>query len=230
MRDILLRLLARLRAFGPDKSLVALAGILVVLLLVQGLRYRSLAGLEETVIGSLEQAKGEVPKRTEAKELKEYDPITQQGLLGTVSKPPPQKLWGIMGEYALIGPSSGNAKPYKVGDKLSTGEKIVKIGCSEVVLEKDGKQRTESVFPELKKAAKPREKPARRSASSPGSPPKTETEQAPGEKVSPAPSELDEGSSAEPESEGPRSKEDEALERAAEALKRKLKELEVREQ
>ena len=226
MRDILLRLLARLRAFGPDKSLVALSCILVVLLLVQGLRYRSLAGLEETVIGSLEQAKGEVPKRTEAKELKEYDPITQQGLLGTVSKPPPQKLWGIMGEYALIGPSSGNAKPYKVGDKLSTGEKIVKIGCSEVVLEKDGKQRTESVFPELKKAAKPGEKPAAVPAPSP----KTGREQAPGEKVTPAATAPDEGPSAEPESEGPRSKEDEALERAAEALKRKLKELEVREQ
>jgi len=224
MRDILLRLLARLRAFGPDKSLVALAGILVVLLLVQGLRYRSLAGLEETVIGSLEQAKGEVPKRAEAKELKEYDPITQQGLLGTVSKPPPQKLWGIMGEYALIGPSSGNAKPYKVGDKLSTGEKIVKIGCGEVVLEKDGKQRTESVFPELKKASKPVR------AAAPAPSPKTGTEQAPGEKVPPAATEPDEGPSAEPESEDPTSKEDEALERAAEALKRKLKELEVREQ
>ena len=180
MRDILLRVLVRLRAFGPDKLLIALAGILALLLLVQGLRYGCLARLEKSVIHSLEQAKEELPKRADTGELKEYDLIMQQGILGTVSKPPPQKLWGIMGENALIGPSADKAKLYKVDDKLSTGEKIVKIGYSEVVLEKDGKQRTECVFPELKKAARPGEKPAADRAPSPGSSPKTGTEQAPG--------------------------------------------------
>jgi len=220
MRDFLLRAVMKLRAFGLGRLLIAPAGILVVLVLVQGLQYYSLARLEKTLIGSLEQAKEELPKRADAGELKEYDPITEHGILGTVSKPPPEKLWGIMGESVLFGASPDKAKFYKVGDKLPTGEKIVEIGCGEIVLEKDGKRRTESVFPELKEPAKPGERPAPaeggqgpRAPLASDSSPKTERGQTPEEPVRPG--RADEEVSAEPEDE------DAATDRARAARRRR---------
>jgi hypothetical protein len=207
MREIFLRVLTKLRALDPGKLLLAPVGILVVLLVAQGVRYYALARLEKTLIGSLEQAKQELSgsRRADAAELKEYDPITEHGILGTVSKPPPEKLWGIMGENALFGASPDKAKLYKVGEVLSTGEKIVEIGCAEIILEKDGKRRTQSVFPEVKEPARPEKRPAPDRAPGPRAPvapdsaPKPETKQAPEEPVRPVPP--DEEVSAEPEEE-----------------------------
>ena len=134
-----------------------------------------------------------------------------------------------MGVNALIGSSSKDAKLYNVGDKLPSGEEIVKIRCGEIVLEKDGKQRTECVFAELKSPAQPGAKPSEAATPLAGASPEAAVEQAPGEKVPPAPTTPDEGPSAEPETDGPTTKEARAGQ-AAEIIEKKLKEREVRGQ
>lgn len=157
IRDTFLGVPARWRAFGADKLLKALAGTFVLLLLVQGPRYGCVRRLEKTVTRSLAPNTEGPTQRVVAVKLEEYVAISRHGILGSVTQPP-EKLWGIMGDSALIGASSEKAKLYSVGAKTSAGERVISIAWNEVVLEKDGKERTEYVFTELKTPSSGRER------------------------------------------------------------------------
>jgi len=144
-----MRAAAKLREWGPDNCLLAMVGVLVFLLLVQGVRWgvtgRLLRGLTE----SLKLSGDTAPTRDEAKLLEEYDLILEKGILGTKRTAPPPRpamLFGIMDDRALLGASQDDAELYRVGEEISQGETIVKIGGDEVVLEKESEQRTVSVY------------------------------------------------------------------------------------
>lgn len=203
MKDRLLKAIQRLRALGPDRPLIVLGGIFIVLLLAQGVRYGCTGRLEKSVIQSLEQATEGPPKRVDIKDVKEYDAIMEQGILGPKprSKPSTQKLWGIMGDSVLFGSSAQSAKPYRLGAMLPNGEKIARIGCTDVVLEKDGTERTVCVFTELKQQPQPAGKSP--SAPSPPSTPKSAPKPSPAGTESSVPPHADEESAGPSEAEVP---------------------------
>ncbi len=155
MKSVALRAIAKLQEIGTDRFLAMLAAFLVLLLLVQGLRYGCAARLGKGLAQSLASSSEMQAKRGEVKDLKGYDGIVQKGILGKVSKKASQTLFGILGDSALFGTSAKDAKPYKVGAEIPGGEKIVEVSLDEVVLEKDGKQRTVKVFPDVKAGSKP---------------------------------------------------------------------------
>ena len=159
MKDMLTRLLARLTALRLETMLVLSACVLVVLLAVEGVQWRSVGRIERTVAESLEQGARVPQERAAVADLKAYDAVVARGMLGKAPGRPAQKLWGIIGEMALVGASSAGARPYKVGAKIPSGEKVVSIGINDVVLEKDGKRRTEQVFREMKRPARPGPRP-----------------------------------------------------------------------
>jgi len=139
----------------PDRILTVLAAIFVFLLIVQTVRYQAAKNrLEKTLTRSVEQRTQEPVKREGVDTLEEYISINEHGLLGTIGKPI-EKLWGIMGDSALIGASADNAKAYSVGEAIPSGEKVIKMGHNEVVLEQWGTQRTEHVFAEMIPKPKP---------------------------------------------------------------------------
>ena len=147
------RVVARLKAFTLEHWLTVLAGGLAVLLLVEGARYGCASRLTGGMGGELGSGDVSTVKRTGAREagtrdLKDYDPIAKLGHLG--SGPRAVQLAGILGDSALFGTSPESASPYAVGSTIPGGDKVVAIGINEVVVEKDGKQRTLKVFPELK--------------------------------------------------------------------------------
>ncbi len=150
MKAALMKALARLRRFGPDKWLVAVASLLALLLLVQGIQYAGVERFGKELTKSQAKSSQAPAKREGTKSLKEYDAITAKGILG--GAPQPHKLFGIMGNSAYFGTSSTSLKPYAVGATVPGAGKIIEIGCDAVVLEKEGKQRTLTVFPELKMA------------------------------------------------------------------------------
>ena len=142
--------LAKVRDFGPDKLLLVGSGLLILLLVLQGVRYGFAARLGKGLVHSLTAREAEAADRKDAKSLEDYKPITDKGILGAApGQPPPQKLFGIMGDMALIGTSPDDAKPYTVGAEIA-GEKLVEVAADYVLLEKDGNQRKELVFPVTK--------------------------------------------------------------------------------
>jgi len=176
---------------GPDKALMAFSSLFVLLVAVQGVRYLVVGRAERSVLESLTQKTGGVPERDKVKPLKEYDQtIMDHGMLGPASPPP--KLWGVMGNMALIGVTPTDAQPYKVGDATATGEKVVEIRPNEVALEKDGKRRTEVLFEELKQSleAAPGTRsdraPGAAPGASPGSPPGAAAKSQPRNDMKPA--------------------------------------------
>ena len=155
--------MVKLRVLGPDpagKVLIVLAGLLLAAIVVQGVRYGLTGRREKKILETLQQGNERPPKRSGVKELSEFDSIAKKGILGAVkdAKKPPQKLWGIMGSEALFGASEKDAKAYAVDAKLPSGEKIARIECDHVVVEKDGKERTVYVFDALKKPTKDKAK------------------------------------------------------------------------
>ena len=142
--------IAKVREFGPDKLLLVGSGLLILLLVLQGVRYGFAARLGKGLVDSLTAREAEAAERKDAKSLENYKPITDKGILGAApGKPSPQKLFGIMGDMALIG-TSDNAKPYTVGADIPGGEKLVEVAADYVLLQKDGNQRKELVFPVTK--------------------------------------------------------------------------------
>ena len=150
MNNIRHKAAAAWHLLGADRFLMALSVVLVALLLVQGVRYFLIGRYERSVLRSLTQKDSTPSERAKVKPAQEYDEaIMSHGMLGQTVKLP-TKLWGVMGDNALFGTSAEDAQPAKVGEALSSGEKVVEIRINEVVLEKDGKRRTEVVFEELK--------------------------------------------------------------------------------
>lgn len=164
------------RTLGPDRLLMALSVLLVALLLVQGVRYLLTGRYERSVLKSLTEKSAGPPERDKAKTAQEYeDAVMGHGMLGSPAAKPQIKLWGVLGDSALFGASGENAQPSKVGETISSGEKVVEIRPNEVVLEKDGKRRTETLFDELKPA---KEEPKPPAQPAPAAPPKEEAKPA----------------------------------------------------
>jgi hypothetical protein len=138
-----------------DRFLMLLAAVLGVLLLAQGARYFLVGRYERSVLRSLAQNNGDPPERGTVKPAQEYaQVIMEHDMLGQTVKLP-VKLWGIMGNGALCGTSPDDAQLANVGETLPGGDKVVEIRANEVVLEKEGKQRTEVLFDELKPPPQP---------------------------------------------------------------------------
>jgi len=144
----------KLRAFSPGVWLTVSAGILLVLCAVQGLRY-AMAGRMAGELGKVSLALSAPPKREEAKKLEAYKIIAEKGHFGRKKLAPGPQLFGILGEFAFMGNTPQNAKPYAVGAQFPSGEKLVKIHLNSVVLEKDGKRRTLKVFPDIGDKVRP---------------------------------------------------------------------------
>jgi len=140
--------ITRLRDFGPDRILLIASALFIFLIVVQGARFGFASRLGKGLIDSLTAREAKPIERKDVKSLEDYKPITDKGILGAPpGKPPQQKLFGIMGDMALIGASPDDSKTYSLGAEIPGGEKLVEIGGDYVMLEKDGNQRKELVFP-----------------------------------------------------------------------------------
>jgi len=140
--------------------LMGTIAVLVALLAIQGGRYYLIGRFEKRLMASLEEGVQGPPKRNATKPQEDYNPIAEKGIFGPVKKPPTHSLWGILGDEALFGTSADAAKPFKVGGKLPSGEEIVRMGINDVVLAKDGKERTVYVHDALKPAGASKPSPA----------------------------------------------------------------------
>ena len=173
MRPFMTRALVKLSAWDPDRGLLALACALTFLLMVQGVRYAAAGFLARGLAKSLKDVAAAPPKRDEILNIDKYDAILDKGILGKKSDQAPSsaKVFGIMGRTALIGLAPNEIKPYQVGEEVPGGEKILEIGPNKVVLEKDDKRRTATVFPDLEaKPAKEGQPPAPPAENRPGTP------------------------------------------------------------
>lgn len=147
---------AFLRKWETERYLEALLAVLVLLLLVQGLRGLSTTIQAGSVLRSLEESNAPSPKRSAGDGAEEYAAMLEKGTFGRAPDQQPLKVFGILGNSALLGPTAESVKPYAVGAELPQGEKLVEIGPNSVVLEKEGEKRTLNVFPEFSKSkAKP---------------------------------------------------------------------------
>ncbi len=147
----MLRPIEKLRKVSLDSWLMMSVGVFLMLLIVQALRYGT-AGELGGNIAQAPPALAEPLTREEAKSLEEYQVIAEKGHFGKLEKkkePPKPKLFGVLGEFAFIGNSAQDAKPYAIGAEVPGGAKLLEIHPNSVVLEKDGKRQTLAVFPEL---------------------------------------------------------------------------------
>ncbi len=149
----MVEVLEKVRKLGLNRWLAAAAGVLLVLCIIQLIRWTGARNLGKDLIrASLRQATA--LERSDVKDLEQYKPIIEKYHLGKKKKPPGlPKLFGILGESALFGNSPKDIKPYAVDAELPGGWKLVEISLGSVELEKDGEKKTITVFPEL--AAKP---------------------------------------------------------------------------
>lgn len=149
MKVYLDRIQVFLKQWEIERYLVALLAVLVLLLLVQGVRGITAAVQTGSVLRSLEESNAPPPKRTGKEGVQEYKAMLEKGTFGRAPGAQPLKVFGILGDSALLGPASEGVKPYAIGAELPGGEKLVEIGPNSVVLEKEGERRTLTVFPEL---------------------------------------------------------------------------------
>jgi len=174
----------RVRKVRLDYCLGAAGGILLVLLAVQLVRYGGARTLGEELIKAT-LAPEATPQRAEAPDLEQYKAIAEKGLFGKAKQkkgPGVPRLFGVLGEFALLGNSPGDSKPYALGAEVAGGHKLVEIHLDSVVLEKDGKKLTLKVFPDSKVGAAPKEAkpPAETGGGQPGErPPDGRTEEKP---------------------------------------------------
>lgn len=132
-----------------EEYLVALLALLALMTAVQGGRFVA-AELQTTALQRSLALIGEPPPPRAEADAKKYESILTKGLLGQ----PPQegapspdlKVFGIIGNTALMGPSAEAVQPFEVGATLPGDEKLVSIGTDAVTVEKSGKQRTLKVF------------------------------------------------------------------------------------
>ncbi len=156
MKSYIDRILKFLRKWEGERYLEVLFVVLVVLLLVQGLRGLSTTLQAGSVLRSLEESNAAAPIRSADDGAETYAAMLQKGTFGKAPGEQPLKVFGILGDSALLGPTAENVKPYEIGAELPQGQKLVELGPNSVVLEKDGERRTLNVFPEFSKSnAKP---------------------------------------------------------------------------
>ena len=147
MRPYIDRLKAYLKEWETERYLEVLLAVLVVLLLFQGVRGVSAMIQTGTVLRSLEDTNAAPPKRAASDGVEPYKAMLDKGTFGRVPGKQPLKVFGILGDSALIGPDSNKVKLYSIGADLPTGEKLVEIGPNSIVIEKEEKKSTLTVFP-----------------------------------------------------------------------------------
>jgi len=142
------RIAHRLRHVSPAGWLRGLGAVLLLALVWEGALYaraRNVAALKG--LGSF--TAGPAVKRDGAPELSHYAPIMDKGHFGKKKPPPLPKLFGIVGEQALLGNDAGSAKFYEVGADLPGGRKLAEIRGNVVVIETDGRKEELKLFPAL---------------------------------------------------------------------------------
>jgi hypothetical protein len=149
-------MIQRLRRLGLNFWLAAVAGAILILLIVQLVRYAWAGTLGEDIVKASQWERAS-PVRSNVKGPDEYKPLLEKGHFGKRKEGPPKPpaLFGILGKVALLGNSPDDAKPYEVGAGLPDGSKLVEILLASVVIEKDGKKQTIVLFPELGTKAEP---------------------------------------------------------------------------
>jgi hypothetical protein len=171
-------MIERLRKVGLDSWLAAVAGAILILLIVQVTRYARAGTLGEDIVRA-SQLQPASQGRSDVKAQEEYKPLIEKGHFGKKKEEPPKppQLFGILGNVALLGNSPDDAKPYEVGAGLPDGSKLAEIHLNSVVTEKDGEKKTIVLFPEL--GVKAQEPP--RPAGPPPRPPDQKPEKKPPE-------------------------------------------------
>lgn len=149
MRTYLDRFKTFLKKWETERYLEVLLVVFVLLLLVQGVRGLSSMIQAGSVLRSLEESNAPPPRRAAADGAEEYKAMLEKGTFGRAPGEQPLKVFGILGDSALLGATAESVKPYGIGAELPKGEKLVEIGPNSVVLEKDGERRTLTVFPEF---------------------------------------------------------------------------------
>jgi hypothetical protein len=150
MRAFVTQATAKLKEWGPDQGFIVLAVVLAAFLAIQGVRYGFTGFWAASLAESIKRSADPLPKRDGVDDLERYNVIPEKGVLGKGGPkgPPPVQLFGIIGKVALLGASPGDAQPYEVGATVPGDEKLIEIRTTEVVLEKEEKKRTLSVFPD----------------------------------------------------------------------------------
>lgn len=145
--------LDRFRAWGLDRCLRAAVLVLAALLVLQGGRYL-FAGHSARALAQRVKTIAATPERSDRKPFTEYAAILDKGLIGKKESgrggaPPPLNVYGVLGNKALVGGSPNDATLVEVGKPLPNGETLAEVTPTGIVLEKDGKKRTQTVFPSL---------------------------------------------------------------------------------
>lgn len=159
--DTLLNSLKELvEKLGLKNILKATTAVLVLVALLQTGRIAGVFFGEYSLSSSLENVSAASPQRNSEKKFEDFDGIFTNGAFGKGKSPaPPTKLFGVLGNQALMGSSEGDVKAYDVGAEIPGGAKIIRIEPNQVTLEKDGEESTLSVFPDFGKPPKKKNTP-----------------------------------------------------------------------
>ncbi|MCP4644727.1 MAG: hypothetical protein GY851_30075 [bacterium] len=144
-------LITRARRWGPERWLTLVLVVLAALVVLQGLRYAGTMFGARGLAASAKKAGAAPPERDSGQAVEDFEPLVKKGIFGKgPPQPPGMKLFGIIGNEALLGPDPSKAKPVPVGGTAPTGEKVVEVNADSVVVEKDGNKKTLKVFPDFK--------------------------------------------------------------------------------
>ncbi len=147
-------MIRRLRALRPEAALALCGGLLLALLAVQGLRYQGARRLAAEFDAGL-RVKDPAPADQKDDDKEQLKKLADKGLFGKRPAPPEPKLFGILGDSAMLGNDANSAKLYAVDAKLPDGSKLVEVQANAVVVENDGKRKTIKLFPELDAPSSP---------------------------------------------------------------------------
>jgi len=145
-------ILRTLRRIGAGGWLLGLAGVLIVLLGLQGIGY---ARMDRLAVSVEDLRAPKAVERAEIPAVDDYLPIGHKGHFGKEKKPTP-KLFGVLGDEALIGMSQKDAKFFSVDAALPGGCKLVEIRPSSVVVEREGEEETLELWPDMNKPGRAR--------------------------------------------------------------------------
>jgi len=158
----------KLRKVKVDSWLGACAGVLVVLLAVQGVAYVRVRAMGSEFADAL-LAQSAAPTRGESSKLEDYQSIMGKGVFGKKQPPPAPKLFGLLDGSALMGEEPNKVRTYELNADLPGGFKLVEIGFNSVVVEREDKRETIRLFPGLTdKVDAPRMPPPGRGPRGPG--------------------------------------------------------------
>ncbi len=162
MRAYVETILQVLKRRQLEEYLVWSLALLVILILTQGVRCGTTLVRTSLLMHSLEQINAPPPRKPEPGPEEKYEIILKKGILGRAPQgggEPGLRVFGILGESALLGSSPDSIKFDEVGAEVSGGEKLVSIGTDSVILEKEGEQRTLKVFPDQASGGPPKDEP-----------------------------------------------------------------------